>query len=701
MSELPKTCSIGSLRLDVERESALVQHAKMLLTHYRKQMGWEAAGRYRAGSWLWKRHIAERQYENDFNHRDVKGTIFGTTNMSWNIPKSFIDTHYTRVADDLLGSDSFFGTMPEGPEDQHPALKSLERYLQRRGQMVGLQELFKEAAKGAFKRGETIYKAIDKRKVTRQRRDVRVVMTPNDSGGQDVARDSRGDIITELDAWVPVPDNSAKKMLLRDPRVTMQADAEPLLSDKTQQVEVAVDTPTGCDIELPYFADIVVPITAPDLSEFACHIFEMAPDDVIDMLAPAARTNSAEQWLDRKTKGGVLPGERSDQATAILARGELDGLPPEKDSLSFAPVLMGEFWMRCDADGDGKREHIGMLLDLNEDWPIAYDFAGQLMPWTTNKVNPFGVIRINPVLKRWHGIGYYEELADHHTFVDKNYNRIEVEIAKSGNLMFENREATEEGKAGLPLRFRTLQTYKLSGVDRTAEDAVSVVTVSPQTAEITEIMDSTMQRLQTEKGMVTPANAELAGLDAANTAHGMDILKQVSDTQLREREAELMKGYNEALGDFADIEAANFDQAFAERVLRPMNDERQKLAAQGNSEVVDALTELMQWLAENKDNLRNRVKIVLSKKSSTQVVEESKQTMEVIDRWFAYPPQIQAVMKDVFTALLTALGVQNAEALLITTPINPLTSNDPEQQPATGQPATTPASPTPAMGTPA
>jgi hypothetical protein len=158
-----------------------------------------------------------------------------------------------------------------------------------------------------------------------------------------------------------------------------------------------------------------------------------------------------------------------------------------------------------------------------------------------------------------------------------------------------------------------------------------------------------------------------------------------------------MKGYNEALGDFADIEAANFDHVFAERVLRPVAAEREKLVMQGAQPALDPLTELLQWLAENKDNLRNRVKLVLAKKSSTQVVEESKQTMEVIDRWFAYPPQIQAVMKDVFTALLTALGVQNAEALLIVTPIDPTTSNDPEQQP-TGQPAATPTPSTPAMG---
>lgn len=700
MPEAPKTCSLGSLKLDCDREQKLVQHAKSLLAHYREQMGWVAPGRYRAGSWLWKRHIAERQYENDFSHRDVKGTIFGTTNMSWNIPKSFIDTHYTRVADDLLGSDTFFGTMPEGPEDQHPALKSLERYLQRRGQETNLQDLFKEAAKSAFKRGEAIYKAIDKRKITRQRRDVRVVLSVDDAGTTVVAKDSRGDVITELDQWISMPDNMGRKMLLRDPRVTMQADVEPKLSDFVMPVQVAVDSPLGCDIQLPYFADMVVPITAPDLSEFCCHIFEMAPDDVIDMLAPSARTERAEEWLKRKTQCGAMASNRSDQVTAILERGEVDGLPPEKDELTFAPVLMGEFWMRCDADGDGRREHVGMLVDLIEDWPIGYDHAGQIMSWTTRKTNPFGVIRINPRPKRWHGIGYYEELSDHHTFVDKNYNRLEVEIAKSGNLLFENRDATEEGKAGLPLRFRTLQTFKLSGVDRTAEDAVSVVTVTPQTNDITAIMDSTMQRLQTEKGMVTPANAELAGLDAANTAHGMDILKQVSDVQLREREAELMKGYNEALGDFADIEAANFDHVFAERVLRPVAAEREKLVQQGAQPAIDPLTELLQWLVENKDNLRNRVKLVLAKKSSTQVVEESKQTMEVIDRWFAYPPQIQAVMKDVFTALLTALGVQNAEALLIVTPIDPTTSNDPEQQP-TGQPAATPASPTPAMGTPA
>ena len=640
-------------------------------------------------------------YETDFTHRAIPGTLYGTSNLSMNMPKDFIDTHNNRIQDDMFGGDEFFGLQPEGPEDTHPAMKLFERYLQRRARKpMNLREEMKQAVLGALKRGETVVTPTFKRTVQTQKRNVRILLQPDGSA----ALDSRGSFISELDQWQPVIDNPAKEYLVRDPRVIRPAGVVFPLSERTVGIMQPIESIGGADIAIPYWGDIVTDIHAKDIRKaYFARVYELYPDEVLDMLAPTARTAQVAEWL-KQTRGHTpAKANRSDQVTEVVSRGELEpsAVLPDGNDLQQAPRLIAEMYFQADLDGDGRRENVCMVLDISQDsnpWPVVYDYAHEVMPWAPESANPARVIRINPVENRWYGIGYYDELRDMHDYCDKLQNRNEIEIAKSGNLLFENREATEEGKAGMPLKFRTLQTFKKRGDSADGKAPVEVVTVTPQTAEIDAALDRTLQRLQAAKGAITPADAQTANLQAANTARGMEILQQTGDRQLKAREAEMLIGINDVLGDMAEIEAHSLDLEFARKVFQAKDESEEVEAEQPEAQPTEEQAEgepkpenalvLAQWLELNKGNIAGRVQVSLARKSPTQIIEQSKLVDETMAAWFQMPPPVQEVMRDTYATRLRALDVQNPDAMLVTIPINSPNPNDPNngQQPGTAAP---------------
>ena len=734
MAESPRCCVTGSLVLSPANETRICE---ALLARYdagRSEQGWISPGNYRPGSYLHERHIAQRQYEYDFSHRRTAEGVFSLENLSLNPTKDFIDQHANRAEQDLLGGDQWFGVKPDGPEDADPAINLFERYLQHRSELIGLRDTLKVGGiKGAITRGDAIYKCTDKVVVLRDTRSVRVVMSPNNSGGLDPVRDSRGEYVTELDTWGPSPSDPSKQIVLRDPAVSMAAnDANgqpitPLLSAVTMDVVVQSNPTRGCEFGLPYFADVMYPVTDPDIrqSNTVGHMFSLAPDDLADMLPPAQRTPAFDSYYETLLNS-VSSKLQSDQDTEIQRRGE-EQRQISPDDLAFAPRRYVEVWARIDISEPGtpasqrRRERIMMLIDYDNKYPVAYDFKYKVIPWARGRNNPFGIIRINPLEKRAGGMGYYREMRDSAEFIDAQHNRVSIAIKSSGNKFYEDKSATSDRQAGKPLRFRTADLGNLNP-GRTAEEALSVVTIPCEIKEIVAERDNMMSAMQARKGVVTPASAEGAGLPAASTLGGMQILEKTSDIGVKQVEAHLMGGDTEgitaALRDFVEVEAYAYDPLAASQIFQALAAaqdqavaDQQAQAAQGQPvtpldpamQPADNVALLGAWIAKNPDNIRNRVRVVLAPKNSSQIVSEAGQINTTIDSWYTrglqFGPEAQKATIDSTVAILSSLGAQNPRNLLV--PSTPPPAPAPDGQPtANGQPAPGPGQAGPAVSTP-
>ncbi len=726
MPDEPRALIQGQLRMSPALESKTCETLLARWDAIRKEQGWRGPGEYERGSYLWQRYIAQRQYEYDFSHRKAMEGVFALENLTLNMPKDFIDQHANRAEQDLLGGDQWFGVKPEGPEDQDPALKLFERYLQRRAEEIGLRDMLKIGGiKGSLIRGDTIYKATDKVTIIRDTRELRVVVSPDDTGALQPVRDFNGELVTELDEWGPKVGDPSKIILLRDPRVSKPSSSPPLLSATTMKVLAQSNPSRGCLLQLPYFADVGFPLTDPDIrqSDLVGHLFDMAPDDLMGMLPPSQRTDAFKAYFEALLQGTAGVTLLSDERTAILARGEEDRVLTPEDNI-FAPRRYVELWGRVEVTEEGtaphlrRREDIMMLVDYDLKYPIMYGYKWEALPWAKNRRNPFGVIRINPREKRATGMGYYEEMEDPSTFADKQHNRISIAIGLSGNQLFEDRSATTNRQAGKPLRFRSPDLNNLNP-GRTSQEALSVVTIPCEIKEITAARDLMLNRMQAMKGIVTPATAGDSGFAAADTLGGMQILEKTSDVGVKQIEAHLMGGDTEgitaALRDFAEIEAFAFDPLAATKQFSALGEaQKQAAAEQAAAEALalqtgaqppppldpslvpqDNVDVLQKWLAKNPDNLRNRLVVVLSPKNGSQIVSEAQQSIQVGTQWLTlgaqFGPEAQMRLQPLFKQILTKLEVQNIDQMLRpSTPLQPppatTDANGQPQQPAQPQP---------------
>lgn len=642
-SSKPQVLLPGGLRLTREREDTMVTFACDRLNTLRGLMGYQSQSTYKSESWLWKRHIGTRMYENDFQWRVREGNLFSKVNMSLNIVEQFITHHWARMCDDLVPDDEFFGVKAEGPEDENPAFDPLQRWLHHRGRKQNLADKIKAGLLGALVRGEGVFKAVQATKTIKTPVNERIVI-------QDGApiRTRTGDFIFESDPWDVMEEDPSRKALRKDPTRRLPAQGEPTLSQKPVRRH-RVTQERGADFEWVHFADFVAPLNVKSLddAELTGHIFEKSVFDLFDMLPEDMMDPTCKADYIAKRRE-VLPEQQSSESNKPKTwAGELEEHTFDPDSQAYKMGRYAELCYRWAPHAGGRYERIFLLVDLDLKWPIAYDYVHSVLDWT-DRPHPYGTVRIFPSDDRWYGQGYYQRFFDDSLFVDKCWNRIELELQKSGNLLFENPQATEEGMAGLPIRFRTTETRRLRG-DATGEDALKVITVQPQVAEIQASMDTTLQRLQASVGMTTANDPNLQNMPAADTLGGMEMLQETSNVNLRKREDEVLSGLNCAIRCWSEADLKNTSQ---EGLVKLVGEEGAAL--------------VIAWLEMHlKEDLANHVAVKVETLRKAKLLQENTQVMQVMTQWIKMPPAYKEAMRVEFANRLGLLGVKDPERLLI------------------------------------
>ena len=678
-----------SLQLNCEEEKEMVNYATERMKFWRQEMGWAAGGMvgYEKNSWLWKRNTYTRMFESDFSHRAVPGSLFAKVNLSLGKIAMFIEQHKSRIVDDMLAGEKFFGISPEGPEDAGEILEDVERVLQSAAKSQDLLERCKMAVKTALIRGECVPKIVRKVDRTRVQQKVRVLMGPD--GPQ---RDSRGELITSVDRWQPDPNNPAVQYLVRDPRVTLPAEVKTasLLSAQEIELPAIIAQTVGADFAFPHWADLVIPPTATsiDAAELKAHLFNLPYMDMVDSIPASLRDTPAVLAYLKAVQDAGQSTEGTEVQRAIKGRGEKTDVQADVHERAYKERTYAEIYFKYDVRGNGRYENMALCVDLDLLYPIYYGPASQILTWTT-RTHPFGEpTRIFPLEDRWYGQGYYEKYQDKGGFVDKCWCRLELELQRSGNLLIENRQASLNAKAGKPIQFRTMETIQTAAGFR-PEDVVSVVTVVPQTEQIEMALQTMEQKMEMEVGLSNPADAA-RGSAAADTLGAIQIMDAQKSVALREREGELGKGMNAAIVSFAEAELhgaldlpriaalleAQTTQANAlpqvmEASSMPPPQMQPAEAIPMEPEAAPQATGLQraqaiqQWASRNAKRLKNVIRVFVSNSSSpTQRIQRSNEVIRIFKDWLGLPPEVRINAWDTYAGLLRDLGEKNPEQLL-------------------------------------
>lgn len=657
----------SSLRLSPEREQAMVAFCLDSLSAIKRERGHEGPGQYQRGSWMWKRAIATARFNNDFRDREQDPTtnVFRTRNLTWNQAKIFVNQNKARMSRDYTGR--WFAVTPEGVEDGHPALKPAERYFQMRASDQRLDEMIvNDGIRATLIRGESVYRAIPNRTTRRERQKVRVML----DGERSPVKDSRGEIVTELDQWLVLPDDPTREFLLRDPKVIRQVASTPYpLSDSAHELLVMVENPSGCDLSFPFWGDFFASIYAKslDAAEVKGHAFEMKVDDLFDTLPNHMLTSQAELYYEQYHQGGSNVPKTEHLQPRLIKGEQQEGPQVVNDPGALGRNHYAEFWFRWDAYGKRRRENLMMLLDVENNWPIWYGPASEVLK-DTHRHHPYGCLRTRPVEGRWWGTGHYEEHMDLCEEVDADLCRLSIEKAKSGNLLFEDPTKTEEGKAGIPLSFRGPSTFRLTGGSTAASEVLQVVKVQAQTAEIVSCLEQNMQALTSRGGMLTPGEAEASNLDAAQTLGGLQILDKTKTIANDDLEDEITKGIDDLLEVWTEYEVRNPDvQQLFELLAGALVEEEpaqvEALEPPEPGEVPEAIeppkkqsTAVLEMLASLKGRkARTALKVVRTKSRSTQIIATQQNVKVLLDEYSKLPAPLRKAQRDSYLSMLQAL----------------------------------------------
>lgn len=719
-----------SIRIDRPQEQQFVQDALNIMTSIRQRMGWTSLGSYERGSWMWQRAVAMRRYQNDFSDRltDPKMKLWKTSNKSLNLISVTIDQHSAKLCKDFT-SAGFIGLKPRGPEDQSFILKPCEQYLSERAQRTRLGRILREdGIKGCLRRGEAVFKALPNSRLRTIKEKTRVLLTPTADGLNKVeARDSRGNLITEKDQWIPHSDDPMLEVLVRDPQTQRPKGFVPTYTEREVEVDITVAEPFGSDISFPFWADFVADLDKPDLN--ACtikaHLFECKPDDLWDMLPKSLLTKAADAyWQRAKAPAGTDPlRQRAEQSYFRAKAGETpeNSADPAISTNAIEETrLYAEIWIRYDLDGDRHREDLCLLVDVEAQWPIRYDHAHEVLR-SQHRRHPFGVLVENQEDKRWYGMGHYAKYHDLAEEIDADINRLSIEKGKSGNLIFEKRNATEEGRAGLPLEFRSPRTYKLTD-QNTGQTAVQVVQVTPITESIEQNLSNNLTAYMSRTGGVTPGDTQGAEL-AANTATGLQILQEVKNETVEAIREQIFDGITLTDGIigilrlFTELELTHINpgevkaqfgnariatgeqrpmmepvldqlgapmigpdgtpqmQPVMEPVLGPDGQPAVDAAGQPVMQpVMEDVTvpiaeTLIDWASTLKpEQVHHMVEMVVTRSQSTQIIQTNENIQLTYDRFIKvgqlYGPEVQEIMKPSFVKMLLALDEKDPDAVL-------------------------------------
>lgn len=718
-----------TIKLTREQEQRFVTEALGILQNTRIAMGWADQGCYSRDSWLWQRAVAMKRYhENDFSDRltDPTSKLWAVSNKSLNLIQVTVDQHLAKLSKDF-SSGGFLGLQPDGPEDVSYILKPAEQFLTKRANATRLGWKIKnELILGALVRGEVIGKALPNTRMRTIKKKLRILLHPSlDGTTMEPARDSAGGVIHEEELWVPHSEVPDLEVLARDPLTHRRKGTEPTYSDTPREIPVTVSEPAGADISFPFWADFVADLDKPDLDQctIKAHLFEAKPDDLWDMLPKHLLTPAAEDYYRQATAGAQgSDGQRlrSEQSYPNFRSGENENTPDAANAVATNAIsdtrLYAEIWIRYDLDGDRHREDLCLLVDMTNQWPITYNHAHEVLRDPTRR-HPFFAAAINPQSKRWYGRGYYQKHRDLAEEIDSDLNRLSIEKAKSGNLIFENRNGTEEGRAGIPLTFRGPRTFKLT--DPTADVPIKVVSVPPMISDIEQNLSNNLTAFMSRAGGVTPGDTQGEEL-AANTATGLQILQEVKNEAVEAVREQLFEGQLPTDGMqgmlrlFAALELTNLspgavtaqfgnariptgemqpamapalaedgtpllDEAGApvmepqtEPVIDPQTgepvlDEAGQPVLQPVMEpvTVPIATTLIDWARTlTPEKIANMAQLVITKSRGSQILQTNENKLVLIERFLGYTPELQEVVKPIFVDMLLALDVENPTEFL-------------------------------------
>lgn len=610
----------GGLDWTPEQAQRIADRAFDRIDELRSEMGIEVGGKCADAGWAWQREKNQKQYDNDWEWRKALGGIFKFSNFSLNISKRYARLMAAKTADDLVGTDPFFSSMPtEHPSGDPAVAKESENFVQDKISQSNAKACIKDAEKTALIRNEAVVKITYVNNDTHFRGPGIVAVgpfvyqadpTPDNPRGifkfgeGEPVMTPKGNYIYQKDNFIPDKVVQGLLRLEKEPKVATRYAPEFAHQEKLDQTLESNDT--GLELSVLDYRDFLCPLKVKTVhkADINVHLF----DEEWEKLVATYRGFEVSSPYVSYVNQVYLSGEKAPKTE----KGE-----EETTSKILRTVNCADVYMRCNPyEGDpandlGMESEIWMLLDITNRKLIWADYLGNHM-----EKRPFEVIPgVERVANRWYGTGVFEMLDHKQLYVDTQFNRVNFKSSKSSSVRFRVKNAVAQWKANEKLVIGDDKIYDIEDPRFTKDNpplfAVNLTEIDEYAMKLIELM---IQAGSTEVGVVGPDDGAMAGLDTTKLATGIKSL---------ERTGNLLMKFTET--DHADGIIAILDQC-VDVILEQMDDD----------EIIfreDSMS-LVQLNREEVRALRKSVKLLLTRSRSTETIETARMVIQLVREYY-------------------------------------------------------------------
>jgi hypothetical protein len=572
-------------------------------------------------------------------------SVFAKQNLNAPLCRRISRAMAAKAINYFFGTKPYFVCYPVGPSDEADA-EAMQKVAENKMDNSKSTAALRDAMNTAFDLGESVLKVTHKRRTSLYKKNDVVLGV----GGEPVLGED-GEYITEKDGWTLGMDGT--QVLTRDGVTLMPLDGS-WLSGSFARTVVHY---SGPDISEIYYRNFLANWDAATLQEAECciHLYEVTPAEL------------AAMFTDAKTGVQLL------QAVELLREvAETDpveaqrGVSTRYDAPSSTKIKVQEFWMRCDADGDGITEDICFVRiqagQGGADYiPLFYDYVQNM---TETKERPF--YPVVPVRRkgRWTGIGAIEMFEKIQEAVDLMLNRWAFATSSSGHVTIYDPTAFEHTNSDdVDLTLSDGGTLKLKP-GRMIDTALKRVYLEDNIGDHwLKIFETFLQLAMNESGVQHANDAAVAGMETTKLATGIRNIEKAGNENFSVFLACLEDGVTDSIRAFVQTLYGRMETEEVARVLE------------------DDVPKIFTVFPRDVQGLQFDVNVLLSRYRSEQMMESVRAVLPDCMTYYTLAPDVQERLAPLFHQLLKAAQVQNPDEI-----ISPIVSQfSPEEEAAAAE----------------
>ena len=235
-------------------------------------------------------------------------------------------------------------------------------------------------------------------------------------------------------------------------------------------------------------------------------------------------------------------------------------------------------------------------------------------------------------------------------FIDLLINRRNFAESSAGRVTFWNPSKVIEGQGNKDCQLGNGETYTLLPTAKKEEALDYVVLPEVKGRNLFEIMEVFMQMMQLESGVINAMDQQASGLPSAKLATGVRSVDKSSSEMFSLFLEDLEPSLTEVLKAAVKIVYANMDATEIFTVT------------EGNAKV------LLQLTPDAVRNLEIDVEMTLTKSKSEQVLESNVQAANLTNQFYSLAPAVQVHVASLYIQALKAMGIEQAETVIVPMP---------------------------------